>query len=67
MKRTEQMAQNKPIHLWPLYNKEGKNIQWEKAVPLTNDAGKTEQLHVKVKLEHFLMLYKKYTQDRLKI
>ena len=37
-----------------IFDKEGKNIQWEKIVSSISGAGKTEQLRVRVKLEHFL-------------
>ena len=35
------------MHLWPIYNKEGKTIHWEKTISSVNGAGKTGQLHVK--------------------
>ena len=43
-----------------VFDKEGKNIQWGKAVSSISGAGKTGQLHVKkMKLEHFLTPYTK--------
>ena len=43
-----------------IFDKEGKNIQWGKAVSSISGAGKTGQLHVKkMKLEHFLTPYTK--------
>ena len=37
---------NKPFHLWLIYNKGGKNIQWRK-VSSINSTGTTEHLGVK--------------------
>ena len=40
---------NKPTHTYSqlIFDKGGKNIQWEKSLSSANGAGKTGQLHVK--------------------
>ena len=37
---------NKFTHIWSIYDKGAKNIQWGKTVSSINGAGKTEQPHV---------------------
>ena len=37
---------NKLIHLQSIFNKGGKNIQWEREVSSVSGVGKAEQLHV---------------------
>ena len=50
-----------------VFDKEGKNIQWGKAVSSISGAGKTGQLHVKkMKLEHFLTPYTKINSKGIK-
>ena len=50
-----------------VFDKEGKNIQWGKAVSSISGAGKTGQPHVnKMKLEHFLMPYTRINSKRIK-
>ena len=34
-------------HLWSIYDKVGKYIQWKKDTPLISGAGKTGQIHAK--------------------
>ena len=38
---------NVPTPIWAIYNKGGKNIQWEKTASSINGVGKTGQLHAK--------------------
>ena len=50
-----------------VFDKEGKNIQWGKAVSSISGAGKTGQLHVKkMKLKHFIMPYTKRNSKQVK-
>ena len=42
-----------------IYNKGGKQTQWEKTVSSIIGAWKTGQLYVKIKVGHFLMPYTK--------
>ena len=44
----DRKPRNKPMHLWYLiFDKGGKNIQWNKDSLFKSGAGKTEQLYVK--------------------
>ena len=51
----------------PITFNTGENIQWEKKKSLTNGVGKTEQLHTKDKLNHFLTPYRKINSKDLSV
>ena len=43
----DRKPRNKPLHLWAIFDKGVKNIQWKKDISLTSGTGKTGQPPVK--------------------
>ena len=59
---------NKPKHIWSInLHKGGKNIHGERAEPLINDVGKTEEPHAqKMSLDHNFTPYAKHNSRLIK-
>ena len=57
MNGTERELRNKPMHLWLIYEKGGKNMQWRKNSLFNNWLWET-WTYKRIKLEHSLIPYK---------
>ena len=58
LKQWNREPRNKPMHLWSIYDKGGKNIQWGKANLFHKWCWENwTAIHKRKKLEHFLTLY----------